>query len=60
MTLSNLDDKCEINHREVVNLTKMHDTGKESIPKPRSIRYSFFSSTDPGCPSRKFSGFTSP
>lgn len=31
-----------------------------SLPRPRSTRYRRFSLGDPACPSRKFSGFTSP
>lgn len=33
---------------------------RSKIPNPRSTRNSFFSSGDPGEPSKKFSGFTSP
>ena len=39
---------------------KRNKAQNRHIPKPRSIRKSFFSSAVPGWPSKKFSGLTSP
>lgn len=45
-----------LNHLKIfANHIKCND-----VPNPRSIKKSFFSSGDPGWPSRKFSGLTSP
>ena len=37
-----------------------HTLSRQRVARPRSTRYSRFSLGLAGCPSRKFSGFTSP